>query len=173
MRRLLDFKIQTPIFGVKNLLKTKVCKLRMLSWMISLRSINLWISSPLPLKLPVKKITKKFLLAQKNRLQISGFLGVIFTYDFILYSKIAKNTLFDFKIQKTTQLLSLAPAIFKNLSESNKIFIAGQISWTLIFRHFSLFQTFLWFLDFVNVELVTNVTTPSGWHCKLVVTQTK
>ena len=42
-------------------------------------------------------------------------LGVIFTYNVILYSKISNNNPLDFKIQRTTQLLSSR----KNTNQDN------------------------------------------------------
>ena len=42
-------------------------------------------------------------MTQKNRLRISwGLLGVFFKFDSILWPKITKNTLLDFKIQDAT-----------------------------------------------------------------------
>ena len=70
--------------------------------------LNLWITDPRPAKLPVKKISKKFLLSQKNRCQISGgvFWGHLIIWNHRLVDKPEKQPLVSLKA-KRTQLLTL------------------------------------------------------------------
>ena len=104
----MDFKIQTPFFGVKNSLKIKVYKVRMLSWLISLWLRRSIYEFPVHFRSNFRwKNFSIFLLAHKNRLQISG--GLLGGPFYLLLHFIAQNRekhLSDFKIQKTMQLLN-------------------------------------------------------------------
>ena len=67
---------------------------------------------------PWKKYSKKILLAQKNRREISGgLLGVVLIFDFIFWSGSPKNTLLYFERQKKDATVK------KHRCELNKILL--------------------------------------------------